>query len=93
MESVRNGSSIREAANSFRVPYTILNSQVNSEVLYDQVDRRTKFTKDEEGYLKQAALVLQGIPLSIDEFLNLSKEYALFLNKSHLFPSGTSTYD
>ncbi|CAF4170030.1 unnamed protein product, partial [Rotaria sordida] len=95
IESVSNGSSIREAANAFHVPYTTLNSHVNNEVLYDQVGRPTKFTKEEECYLKQAALVLQswGIPLTINEFLNLSKEYASFLNKSHLFPSGTPTYD
>jgi hypothetical protein len=34
-----------------------------------------------------------GVPLSIDEFLNLSKNYASSLNKSHLFPSETPTYD
>ena len=59
IESVRNGSSIRDAENSFHVPYITLNSHVNNEVLYDQVGRPTKFTKEEEGYLKQAALVLQ----------------------------------
>ncbi|CAF3990586.1 unnamed protein product, partial [Rotaria sordida] len=71
-ESVCNDCSIREAVNTFHVPYTTLNSHVNNEVLYDQS---------------------WGIPLTIDEFLNLSKEYASFLNKSHLFPSGTPTYD
>ena len=34
-----------------------------------------------------------GVPLSIEEFLNLSKEYASSLNKSYLFPLGTPTYD
>ena len=59
IESVSNGSSIGDAANSFHVPYTTLNSHVNNEVLYDQVGRSTKFTKEEEGHLKQAAPVLQ----------------------------------
>ncbi len=34
-----------------------------------------------------------GVPLSIDEFLNLAKNYASSLNKKHLFPSETPTYD
>lgn len=31
--------------------------------------------------------------MSIEEFLNLAKQYALSLNKGHLFPSETPTYD
>jgi hypothetical protein len=59
IEFVHSGSSIREAANRYAVPYTTLNSHVNSNVLYDHVGRPTKFTKEEEGYIEQAALVLQ----------------------------------
>lgn len=33
------------------------------------------------------------MPLSIGEFLNLSKQYAESLNKIHLFPTGTPTYE
>jgi hypothetical protein len=33
------------------------------------------------------------VPLTIDEFINLSKQYASSLNKIHLFPSGAPTYD
>ena len=59
IEAVKNGSSIREAANTFSVPYTTLNSHINDKVLYDEMGRPTKFTKEEEGYLKQASIVLQ----------------------------------
>ena len=59
LQLVDNGSSIREASNTYHVPYTTLNSHVNNLVLYDQVGRPTKFTHEEEGYLEQAALVLQ----------------------------------
>jgi len=59
VEYVSNRGSIREAANTYLVPYTTLNSHVNNEFLYDQVGRPTKFYKEEEGYLEQAALVLQ----------------------------------
>ncbi|CAF4002069.1 unnamed protein product [Rotaria sordida] len=68
-ESVCNDCSIREAVNTFHVPYTTLNSHVNNEVLYDQVSRPTKFTKEEESYLKQAALVLQEKQLLLISFL------------------------
>ncbi|CAF4033684.1 unnamed protein product, partial [Rotaria sp. Silwood2] len=95
LESVASGCSIRDAANTFNVPYTTLNSHVNTLVLYEEVGRPTKFTKLEEEYLEQAALILQewGQPLTIDEFLNLAKQYAASLNKSQLFPSGAPTYD
>jgi hypothetical protein len=32
---------------------------VNNQVLYDQVSRPTKFTKEQENYMEQAALALQ----------------------------------
>jgi response regulator of citrate/malate metabolism len=59
VEAVSHGFSIREATIRFHVPYTTLNSHVNNYVLYDYIGRPTKFTKEEEGYLEQAALVLQ----------------------------------
>ncbi|CAF4904409.1 unnamed protein product, partial [Rotaria socialis] len=95
MEAVTSGSSIREASNTFLVPYTTLNSHVNNEVLYDQVGRPTKFSIEEEVYLEQAVLALHswGDPLSIEEFLHISEEYASSLNKSNLFPAGKPTYD
>ena len=34
-----------------------------------------------------------GVPLSINEMLNLAKTYASSLNKDRLFPSGTPSYD
>ena len=34
-----------------------------------------------------------GVPLSINEFLNLSKEYASSLKKSDIFPSKGPAYD
>lgn len=34
-----------------------------------------------------------GVPLTIEEFLDLSRTYASSLNKSHLFPLGRPTYD
>lgn len=33
------------------------------------------------------------MPLSIDELLNLAKNYAATLEKAHMFPSGAPTYD
>jgi hypothetical protein len=33
------------------------------------------------------------VPLTIDELLKLSKQYAISLNKIHLFPSGEPTYE
>ncbi|CAF1416242.1 unnamed protein product [Adineta ricciae] len=111
IEAVRNGSSIRDAANNYHVPYTTLNSHVNYFVLYDEPGRPTKFSELEEKYLEEAALALQvkfflitniydillpknwGRPLMIDEFLEMAKEYAASLNKSHLFSSGTPSYD
>jgi hypothetical protein len=59
VELVSNGSSIREASNTYHVPYTTLNSHVNGFVIYDEPGRPTKFTKEEEYYLEQAALALQ----------------------------------
>ncbi|CAF3853356.1 unnamed protein product [Rotaria sp. Silwood1] len=95
IEAVENGCSIREASNNFNVPYTTLNSHSNSLVLYDNVGRPSKFTKEEEVCLEQAALALQnwGAPLTKTEFINLAKQYALNLNKSNLFPSGAPTLD
>ncbi|CAF3916785.1 unnamed protein product [Rotaria magnacalcarata] len=77
MEAVTSGSSIPEASNTFLVPYATLNSHVNNEVLYDQVGRPTKFSM-EDVYLEQAVLAFQswGVPLSIEEFLHISEEYA-----------------
>ncbi len=37
----------------------IVYSYVNNQVLYDQVSRPTKFTKEQENYMEQAALALQ----------------------------------
>ena len=34
-----------------------------------------------------------GKPLSTEEFVDLAKQYAVSLNKSQLFPSGTPSYD
>ena len=34
-----------------------------------------------------------SLPLPINEFFDLAKRYASSRNKSHLFPSETSTYD
>lgn len=61
IEAVARGTSIREASTNYNVPYTTLNSHVNSEVLYDQVGRPTKFSNKEEKYLEEAALALQVI--------------------------------
>ncbi|CAF4189075.1 unnamed protein product, partial [Rotaria sordida] len=95
IEAIENGCSIREASNNFNVPYTTLNSHSNRLVLYDNVGRPSKFTKEEEVCLEQAALALQnwGAPLTKTEFINLAKQYALNLNKSNLFPSGAPTFD
>jgi helix-turn-helix, Psq domain len=59
IEAVINGSSIRQASNTYRVPYTTLNSHVNERVVNDQIGRPTKFTSEEESCLEQAVLVLQ----------------------------------
>lgn len=59
LQCVNNGSSIREAAETFRVPYTTLNSHVNNEITYDKIGRPTKFNVEEEGHLEQTALALQ----------------------------------
>ncbi|CAF1140248.1 unnamed protein product [Rotaria magnacalcarata] len=95
MEAITSGRSIRDASNSFLVPYTTLNSHVNNEVLYGQVGRPIKFSMEEEVYLEQTVVALQswGVLLSIEEFLHISEEYASSLNKSHLFPAGKPTYD
>ncbi|CAF1090463.1 unnamed protein product [Adineta steineri] len=95
LEMVASGTSIREAASRKHVPYTTLNSHYNNLVKYDTIGRPTKFNKDEEDCLEQATLVLQkwGIPVTIEEFINLAKEYATFLNKSNLFPNGRPTSD
>lgn len=74
MEAVTNGSSIRDASNTFHVPYTTLNSHVNNLHLYEQVGRPTKFSKEEEGCLEQAALALQ-----VQNF------FIFFLNKRFLY--------
>ena len=58
-EAVNNGCPIREASETFGVPYTTLNSHVNNQVLYSHKGRPTKFTETEESHLVQAALVLQ----------------------------------
>lgn len=34
-----------------------------------------------------------GVPLCINEFLNLAKQYAISLQKQHVFPSNSPTYD
>ncbi|CAF3877399.1 unnamed protein product [Rotaria sp. Silwood2] len=95
IESVSAGYSIRESAIRYGVPYSTLNLHINNEVSHDRVGRPTKFSQEEEDHLEKAALILQswGVPLTIDEFLKLSKQYALSLNKIHLFSSGTPTYD
>ncbi|CAF4101540.1 unnamed protein product [Rotaria magnacalcarata] len=95
MEAITSERSIREASNSFLVPYTTLNSHANNEVLYGQVGRPIKFSMEEEVYLEQTVVALQswGVPLSIEEFLHISEEYASSLNKSNLFPAGKPTYD
>ena len=59
VEGVANGLSIREASGRFRVPYTTLNRHVNNEVLFDRIGRPSKFTKEEEDCLEQAAIALQ----------------------------------
>ena len=59
IEAVTNGCSIREASKTFNIPYTTLNSHSNNLVLYDNAGRPSKFTKEEEICLEQAALALQ----------------------------------
>jgi hypothetical protein len=59
IEAFTNGFTIREASRTFHIPYTTLNSHVNNLLLYDRVGRPTKFTKEEEDCLVQAAVVLQ----------------------------------
>lgn len=34
-----------------------------------------------------------GVPVTIEEFLNIAQQYALTLEKNHLFPFGKPTYD
>ncbi|CAF1521897.1 unnamed protein product [Adineta steineri] len=96
LEQVDNGSrSVRNAVNYFHIPFTTLNSHVNKLVVYEEVGRPTKFNQLEEQYLQETAFVLQswGKPLSIEEFLDLAKRYAASLNKGHLFPSESPSYD
>ncbi|CAF1610896.1 unnamed protein product, partial [Rotaria magnacalcarata] len=95
IQYVDAGYSIRESSRRYDVPYSTLNAHVNHEVSHDRVGRPTIFNKEEEDNLEKAALLLQswGVPLTIDEFINLSKQYALSLNKINLFRTGTSTYD
>jgi uncharacterized protein YehS (DUF1456 family) len=59
LEATANGCSIRKAANDNHVPYTTLNSHVNNNVVFDKVGRPTRFSNEEETYLKEAALALQ----------------------------------
>ena len=59
IESVANGCSIHEVSNKFHIHYTILNSYVNNEVIYDQAGRPVKFSREGESYPKQPVLILQ----------------------------------
>ncbi|CAF3851980.1 unnamed protein product, partial [Rotaria sp. Silwood1] len=95
IDAVANGDSIRAASAYYKVPYTTLNSHSNNLVLYHHVGRPPKFDKEEELCLEQAALALQswGVPLTINEFMNLAKQFASSVNKSDLFPSGAPTFD
>ena len=59
IESVTNGSSIRQASITHRIPYSTLHSYVNYQVLHEEIGRPTKFTPTEEDCLEQTVLVLQ----------------------------------
>jgi len=59
IESVEKGSSIRDAAKQFFVPFTTLNAHINHEILYSRSGRPTKFNQEEENNLEQAAILLQ----------------------------------
>ncbi|CAF3696256.1 unnamed protein product [Rotaria sordida] len=89
MKAIKNGISIRQTAKNFHVPYTILCTHTADHIIYERIGRPTKFTVVEESYPVQAVLALQkrGEPVSINEFLNLTTQYASALNKDNLFPS------
>ncbi|CAF3192699.1 unnamed protein product, partial [Rotaria sp. Silwood2] len=93
MNAIKNGLSIRQAAKDFHVPYTTLCTHTAGHVIYERIGRPTKFTDVEESHLAQSVLALQVKPVSINEFLNLAKQYASALNKDNLFPSDMPTYD
>ena len=59
IEYVDAGYSIRESSRKFDVPYSTLNAHVNHEISHDRVGRPTKFSKEEEDHLENAALLLQ----------------------------------
>ncbi|CAF1521924.1 unnamed protein product, partial [Adineta steineri] len=95
LNAVANGSSVRSASAYHHVPYTTLYSHSNNLVLYERSGRPPIFNKEEELCLEQAAVALQnwGIPLTINEFMNLVQQYATTINKIDLFPSGAPGYD
>ncbi|CAF4779111.1 unnamed protein product, partial [Rotaria sp. Silwood2] len=59
VDLVKKEYSIRAAVREFSIPYATLNSHLNNQIFYDRVGRPTKFSEEEEGYLEQAALLLQ----------------------------------
>ena len=78
IKAIANGCSIREASRTFNIPYTTLNSHANHIVLYDNIGRPSKFSKEEEYNLEQAALTLQ-VRIFLEIFANFS---VFFLIKS-----------
>jgi hypothetical protein len=70
LEAIANGMSIRQAAKTFRVPYTNLYRHANGEIICKGPGRPTKFSAVEESYLVQAAIALQ-VMLSFLLFINI----------------------
>ena len=59
IEAIENGLSIRQAAKDFHVPYTTVRTHATGNVIYERIDRPTKFTNIEEFHLVQVVLALQ----------------------------------